>query len=82
MSPFACCAGTTSAPSPRRARSRWPARTAPADARHLDQLVAAGQEIKEEEVAWSVLAGLPDNFESMVKIIRVNDKCVYNNLIK
>ena len=39
-----------------------------------DQLLAAGQEIKEEEVAWSVLAGLPDNYESMVNIIEAGSE--------
>ena len=38
------------------------------------QLLAAGQEIKEEEVAWSVLAGLPDNYESMVNVIEAGSE--------
>jgi len=39
-----------------------------------DQLLAAGQEIKEKEVAWSVLAGLPDNYESMVNVIEAGSE--------
>lgn len=34
-----------------------------------DELAAAGHEISDEEVAWSVLAGLPEEYASMVNAI-------------
>lgn len=35
-----------------------------------NQLLAAGHELAEEAVVWSVLAGLPSDYESMVNIIQ------------
>jgi len=35
-----------------------------------NQLLAAGHELEEEDVVWSILAGLPIEYESMVNIIQ------------
>ena len=35
----------------------------------MDQLLAAGHTISEEELVWSLLAGLPPKFESMVNVL-------------
>lgn len=35
-----------------------------------NQLLAAAHELEEEEVVWSILAGLPRDYESMVNIIQ------------
>lgn len=35
----------------------------------MDQLLAAGHTISEEELVWSLLAGLPPKFDSMVNVL-------------
>lgn len=39
----------------------------------MDQLLAAGHTISEEELVWSLLAGLPPKFESMVNVLEGAD---------
>jgi hypothetical protein len=39
----------------------------------MDQLLAAGHDIKEEELVWSLLAGLPDVYDSMVNVLEGAD---------
>ena len=39
----------------------------------MDQLLAAGHTITEEELVWSLLAGLPPKYESMVNVLEGAD---------
>lgn len=39
----------------------------------MDQLLAAGHDVKEEELVWSLLAGLPGDYESMVNVLEGYD---------
>lgn len=39
-----------------------------------DQLRAAGHEISDQEVAWALLAGLPDTYDMMVTVLTATEK--------
>ena len=39
-----------------------------------DQLAAAGQAIKQEEVAWAILAGLPSEFDILVTVLETSNE--------
>ena len=41
-----------------------------------DQLTAAGNAIKEEEVAWSVLAGLPREYDILVTVLETSEEAL------
>ena len=41
-----------------------------------DQLIAAGHPIKEEEVVWSVLAGLPSQYDVLVTLLETSEEMI------